>query len=755
MVDIQLGMNEGILLRTTDAARYDGKNEIVLDELYLTNQNLICVYEKSNGLFSKSETIVDKIPLTSISVINGVVQVEQVDDDDYGKTLQLIYTNGRRELIEINTSPKKEYPKWKAAIADAVLQCRRSKTEQAAPRSYTATATTGNPTGMKFCPECGTKLDPGARFCKGCGAALSKPTAPPVVPPVVNEVPPTPPKEEVRKAEPPKEEPRKAEPPKKEAPAAETTKKETPQQQKVFTDEPIRERRTVFEGEIHKCPNCGEVLDSFEVNCPTCGHEFRGAKNSLSVREFAAKLEEIERTRPTKGFGLKKMLANQNEVSETDLKKISLIRSYVIPNTKEDMLEFLILASSNINLQRYNDFDSITESEKAVSDAWQAKFEQAYEKAKLSFGNTPEFKKIQAIYDKKTGEVEKSKKKRTYFWIGFAGFFVIFFVVMFGIIFGMAGSESKAIAAENERLEAIVEQVYDALEADNFVLARARAASLVFSGPDNDEAEIAAAKWDTTRNELLAIIDAAESGNPVVHPDSSKPSDDNDNTSKPSDDTSKDDNPDNSGDKEYGVIGGADSSVEVTVQGNDYLDVKEFGWFISGEYLECIITITNKNSEYAIEYPTYRITAYDESGKILGTEEQVLSLIYPKQDFTSYSLCFELSKKPAKIAVSLLKPDDYNITSASMLDYPSHKQMVGKNISVNKDSVTGEIYNPNDYDVDSAMVVIVFRDDTGTIVFGWNEFVDQIPAGGSVPFEADIYTDDGLPSNCEVLAYFW
>ena len=99
------------------------------------------------------------------------------------------------------------------------------------------------------------------------------------------------------------------------------------------------------------------------------------------------------------------------------MKKISLIRSFVIPNTKEDMLEFLILASSNINLQRYNDFDTISESEKAVSDAWQAKFEQAYEKAKLSFGDTPEFEKIHAIYKKKTGEVEKSKKKRVYFWI--------------------------------------------------------------------------------------------------------------------------------------------------------------------------------------------------------------------------------------------------------------------------------------------------------------------------------------------------
>lgn len=530
MVDIQLGMNEGILLRTTDAARYDGKNEIELDELYLTNQNLICVYEKSNGLFSKSETIVDKIPLTSISVINGVVQVEQVDDDDYGKTLQLIYTNGRRELIEINTSPKKEYPKWKAAIADAVLQCRRSKTEQAVPRSYTTTATTGNPTGMKFCPECGTKLDPGARFCKGCGAALSKPATSHVAAAVVNNVPPTPPKEKVQKAEPPKEEPRKAEPPKKEAPAAEPNKKETTQQQKVFTDEPIRERRTVFEGEIHKCPNCGEVLQSFVINCPTCGHEFRGAKNSTSVREFAAKLEEIERSRPVKKFGLKKMLENQNEVSETDLRKISLIRSFVIPNTKEDLLEFLVLAASNINMQRYNDFDSISESEQAVSDAWEAKFEQAYEKAKLSFGSTPEFKKIQAIYEKKSGEIQKSKKKRVYFWAGLGAFFVIFFVVMFGIIFGSISSENKQIAAENARLEAIVEEVYEALENDNYVLARAKAASLVFSGPDNSEAELATEKWDKTRTELLAIIDAAAGGNANKTPETNEPP----NSDKPS-----------------------------------------------------------------------------------------------------------------------------------------------------------------------------------------------------------------------------
>lgn len=529
---------------------------------------------------------------------------------------------------------------------------------------------------MAFCGNCGKELATGAKFCFECGAPVNE-------------------------------------------------------------ENSTVQRKTVYDGELHKCPNCGEVLESFVVNCPTCGHEFRGAKSSTSVREFAAKLEEIERSRPTKKF-------SSQEVSTTDLQKSSLIRSFVIPNTKEDLLEFLVLASSNINMQRYNT-DSISESEKAVSDAWEAKFEQAYEKAKLSFGNTPEFKEIQAIYDKKSGEVKKNKRKQAYFWIGVAGLMVLLFAVLFSQDF----TGSRQIKAENQRLDAIVAEVYDALESENYVLARAKAASLVFSGPNNDEAVIAADKWDTTRNELLAVIDAAENGKPTVAPDDSKPSD-GDNTSQSTDKTEP-----NNNDNSHEVGESANDSVEVAVQANDYLDVKEFGWFIRGDYLKCIITITNKSNEYAIEYPTFRITAYDGSDKVLGTEEQVLSVIYPNQDFSTYCFLFELSKMPDKIAITLLEPDDYNITSVDMLDYPTHKQMIGKNISVNAESVTGEIYNPNTYDVDLAMVTVIFRNDKGEIIFGEQEFVYQIPAGGTVPFEVAIYTDDGLPSNCEVLAYLW
>lgn len=81
--------------------------------------------------------------------------------------------------------------------------------------------------------------------------------------------------------------------------------------------------------------------------------------------------------------------------------------------------------------------------------------------------------------------------------------------------------------------------------------------------------------------------------------------------------------------------------------------------------------------------------------------------------------------------------------------------MVGKNISISGESVTGEIYNPNDYDVDSALVTIIFRNDKDEIILGALTFVDQIPAGGSVPFDVAVYGHGSLPQRCDVLAYLW
>ena len=399
MVDLKLEQNEGILLQTTDVGRYDGNNELEVYELYLTNKHLISVYERSNGIFSKAETIVDRIPLSSISVVNGIVQVDVVDDDDYGKTMQIIYTSGKRELFELNVSPKKEYPKWEAAISEAVLKCgstplEAKQTQSTAPNNVVNDAQIGSNGGQKrFCQYCGTKLDPGARFCKGCGKPINQS-------------------------------------------GSSATGCASQKTEETFSHKQHTERKTVYEGQLHKCPNCGELLDAFRSHCPSCGYEIRDARSSSSVRELAQKLERIEAERMApieEKKSLMKMVfgkdfKEENEVEEAQERfdehkrqqKANLIINFSVPNTREDILEFMILASSNIDVKKGIDDE--------VSKAWLSKLDQVYEKAKLLMGNKPSFAQIKYIYDRKKAQIKNRKFKG----LAIACFIVGGYALLFG-----------------------------------------------------------------------------------------------------------------------------------------------------------------------------------------------------------------------------------------------------------------------------------------------------------------------------------
>lgn len=109
------------------------------------------------------------------------------------------------------------------------------------------------------------------------------------------------------------------------------------------------------------------MLNSFHVKCHSCGYEIRNASVSVLVKEFAAQIA--------------------NAVSSEN--KVDLIRNYPIPNTKEDVYEFMVFASTNVK----------GEQNKQVFSAWAAKFEQCYKKAELLFDDRKDFEKISKIYD--------------------------------------------------------------------------------------------------------------------------------------------------------------------------------------------------------------------------------------------------------------------------------------------------------------------------------------------------------------------
>ena len=235
----------------------------------------------------------------------------------------------------------------------------------------------------------------------------------------------------------------------------------------IVTDyQSTSKRTTVFEGEIHKCPSCGAVLKAFEHKCKECGHEIRSINNHSVVQEFAEKLEKT------------KSIAKKNE----------LISNFYIPNTKEDIYEFFILAISNLT------------TDTNCEESWKAKLEQTYHKAKLSFGNTSEFEYIEKLYLKTMSQYNSRSfnrflKKSWKFLLGFAlaliGLILIvygnfkgsetgdgnspyymlgvmgFFPFMFGIYMFIWGATSNKKNSNTQHVEIEEDELKDEEESDN------------------------------------------------------------------------------------------------------------------------------------------------------------------------------------------------------------------------------------------------------------------------------------------------
>ena len=187
---------------------------------------------------------------------------------------------------------------------------------------------------MAFCSNCGKQLADGAKFCPSCGTPVGQPHA-----------------------------------------------------------EENAGRKTVYEGEVHKCPSCGEVLGAFLTTCPTCGYEIRNANVSNALKEFSEKLSA---------------LSSNNQ-------KISLIQSFPIPNTKEDVYDFLILTVGNLNALTQRGSIQSKEAVKEKMDiaaAWYGKLHQCHQKAALLFKDDAEFERVQDLYI----EASSSYKMATSKW---------------------------------------------------------------------------------------------------------------------------------------------------------------------------------------------------------------------------------------------------------------------------------------------------------------------------------------------------
>ncbi|MCL1928969.1 MAG: hypothetical protein FWG07_09295 [Treponema sp.] len=186
------------------------------------------------------------------------------------------------------------------------------------------------------------------------------------------------------------------------------------------------------------------------VKCPYCGHEYGGTGASGGVTAFFERLDaldqqlfEAEAAKEAKGGLVRTLFAETAKqiagTSAGDKRKLEMIQNFPIPNSGEDILEFVILASSRITpvpgLFSGTSMTEIRDAEK-YNDAWNAKIKQAYAKAQVIFASDPqELRRIDQILKAAgtSGTVKSARSK--HLLLAAAGVAVAVIVLVLAFIF--------------------------------------------------------------------------------------------------------------------------------------------------------------------------------------------------------------------------------------------------------------------------------------------------------------------------------
>ena len=254
-----------------------------------------------------------------------------------------------------------------------------------------------------FCTKCGAEMEQDDLFCQSCGAKRKK--------------------EKVQSKNKEEEEPDEK------------------------TEEEIKQTKKTKKETVYKCPNCGSSLESYTSNCPYCHTELRNIKSSESMENFSKGLEKIKSKempkyegkesllKKTIGIDLSKDIEAREEFESSFRRKINAevanyINNYPVPNSKEDLIEFMILVTSNITTKD----DCPTE----IKKAWESKMEQIYKKSKLTFKNPNDIKIIEDLYNSKKQELKSHKVDIGFYISGGICLYIALMIVIANGLFALS-----------------------------------------------------------------------------------------------------------------------------------------------------------------------------------------------------------------------------------------------------------------------------------------------------------------------------
>ena len=155
-------------------------------------------------------------------------------------------------------------------------------------------------------------------------------------------------------------------------------------------------------GDFKKCPACGAIVGAMQGICSDCGHEFTNIDSVSSVQNLYKELmrvENEERNRPKKDkkdkpVSLLGKIAGEIDTDDDDdedritgiiyKRKISVVSAFPVPNSKADILEFMIMAVAEGGKKIGGFWSNMSDEEKSYIKTWRSKAEQVVGKARFS-----------------------------------------------------------------------------------------------------------------------------------------------------------------------------------------------------------------------------------------------------------------------------------------------------------------------------------------------------------------------------------
>ena len=194
------------------------------------------------------------------------------------------------------------------------------------------------------------------------------------------------------------------------------------QKQKAkITAESEENKREKWHGKLIKCPACGAFVEPGIAKCTACGYAFSGIEANKSAEKLSEQLQIVE--------------AKHKGVSEAekDVKAEAMstvIASFPIPNTKEDLMEFLLVLKTGFT--KYTSYGS----DYKIKQAYRAKMLECIDKIQISFPNDDLFQRQILNIQKTIEESDAADKKQTKYVLGclIVGGILLFLFILLGLM---------------------------------------------------------------------------------------------------------------------------------------------------------------------------------------------------------------------------------------------------------------------------------------------------------------------------------